>query len=100
MNKLLKAICITLSIVGVISLSSCKKDSSSNNMDNTSQVDSSDKSYILEIDSETRDKLSKLKKDFTKEQVHEILGEPDEIPPTSIYREMYYFDNNIILCYH
>ena len=97
MKKMLKFICIALSIVVVISLSSCKNDSSSNNMDNTSQVDSSDKSYILKIDSETREKLNKLKNDFTKEQVHEIMGEPDEIPPTSIYREMYYLDNNITL---
>ncbi len=93
MKKLLKSICIVLSIVGVISLSSCKKDSSSNNMYNTSQIESSDKSNLLENESEMREKISKLEKDFTEKQVHEIMGEPDEIPPTGIYYEYYFIDD-------
>lgn len=40
-----------------------------------------------EIDDTTLDKLSKLRKNMTMEQVHEVLGNPDNFPPTGIYRE-------------
>jgi outer membrane protein assembly factor BamE (lipoprotein component of BamABCDE complex) len=97
MNKLFKTMRVTLSLVGMFSLSACEDDTSSKNIDNETSIASSDKSEVIEIESEMREKLNKLKKDFTQEQVHEIMGEPDEIPETSIYRELYYLDNNKIV---
>lgn len=92
MNKLFKTICVALSLVGMFSLSACEEDTSSNNMDNVSSIESYDKSEVIEIEIEMREKLNKLKKDFTQEQVHEIMGEPDEIPPTGLYWEYYFVD--------
>lgn len=97
MNKLFKTTCIVLSMLAVFSLSSCKDDDKKINTDDTSSIESSDKSEVIEIEIEMREKLNKLEKDFTKEQVHEIMEEPDEIPETSIYRELYYLDNNKIV---
>jgi hypothetical protein len=65
----------------------------------TNQIESSggEKSMTLNpniIGENLLAKLSQIKKTFTAEQVHEILGEPDEIPPTGIYYEIYYAENN------
>lgn len=79
-------------IHGRAETSSCEEDTSSNNMDNVSSIESSDKSEVIEIEIEMREKLNKLKKDFTKEQVHEIMGEPDEVPLTGLYWEYYFVD--------
>jgi len=92
MNKLFKAICVTLSLIGMFSLSACEEDISSKNIDSETSIEYTDKSEIIEIGSEMREKLNKLKKDFTKEQVHEIMGEPDEVPPTGLYWEYYFVD--------
>ena len=73
MNKLFKAICVALSLVGIFSLSACEDDTSSKNIDNETLLESYDKSNVIEIEIEMREKLNKLKKDFTKEQVHEIM---------------------------
>lgn len=41
------------------------------------------------------DKLLQIKKEFSVEQVHELLGQPDEIPATGLYRDVYILEENI-----
>lgn len=41
------------------------------------------------------DKAKLIKKDFTKEQVHELMGEPDGYPYSGRYAESYNVDENI-----
>ena len=94
MNKYFRAIWLLISIIGVFCISSCKNNSQQV-PDSVPSIESSDISDSFELKSEVREKINKLEKDFTQEQVHEILGEPDEVPPTGIYWEYYFIDENI-----
>jgi len=40
------------------------------------------------------DKLYQIQKGSTREQVHELLGKPEQVLPTGIYTEIYYLGNN------
>ena len=53
-----------------------------------------DLSEFGELDNKTLEKIGKLKKEMTIDQVHDILGEPDWLPPTGIYWEIYYINGN------
>ena len=72
-----------------------EQNSSAENKSSTAIIETSpDLSEFGELDSETIEKLSKLKPDMTMEQVHEILGEPDKLPETGLYWEYFYINGN------
>lgn len=56
--------------------------------------DFSDHEGMDDISSESIEKIRKLRRNTTKEQLHEIFGTPDYLPPTAIYREAYYLDGD------
>ena len=130
MKNYKRALCIILASSGILLLSACRQDKSTDSSVTSSSLSSQEsaasqaeptsdtaqssaepsdteenriKAEIQEkteqngfggIDDTTLDKLSRLRKNMTKEQVHEVLGDPDSYPPTGIYREQYYINEN------
>lgn len=75
--------------------SSALQDSSSKNESKADEIwTSPDLDEFGELDDKTLERISKLKKNMTEEQVHEIFGKPDKIPETGIYWEYFYINGN------
>ncbi|GEM_PF-5125024 len=124
MKRFIKAVCFCIALTTIFVFSACQQRKDSEKSQSSTQSDSEsylstysdesvpeqsekiqseettesqvsiDLSEFGELDDETLRKIKMLRKNMTRDEVHEILGDFDDSPPTGMYWEYYYINGN------